>query len=160
MDALYPFADVLCERVVHLPDWGIVIFAARRDLGGTPGWSLHQIPFYFVRISDRQSLGTALASVHCDADQWSADGASRAGCRGFARALFRRLDEVGSVATNAPAECTDCVVLGGEKTNGSIMVSSRTLYDCLFCCDGTRPRRDRGRVRSCRLVAQFSLLQF
>ena len=37
--------------------------------------------------------------------------------RDFARPLFRHLDEVGSVVTNAPAECTDCVVLGGKKTS-------------------------------------------
>jgi hypothetical protein len=55
----------------HMPFFQIMfapIFGLR-DLGGGSDWSFHQISFYFVRISDRQSLGATLASVHCNAAQ-------------------------------------------------------------------------------------------
>ena len=94
LDAIHPAADVLRGRVVHLSHRHAAFFPARGRLGGPPGRGFHELSFYFVRISNGQSVGAALVVVHRGAARRRDECAARNGGRSSLRVLLRHLDEI------------------------------------------------------------------
>ena len=146
--------------MVHLPNWRNTFLTARWRVGDHSDRSFYQVSFRLVRVSDRQPLGAAMASVRAYACQWKADSASSFEGRAFARVLLQCLNEIVFVATCAPGRRIDCALSGGEKKAGSIMATSGALYSGFFLHNLLSSWNHRGRVRSRRCVARVLLLQF
>src|SRR5215813_8159617 len=113
--------------MVHVPNRGVPLFAARWGLGSHFGRSLHKVSFYVVRISDRQSLGSPMASVHRRAGWWNADNVSGDGRRTCDGVLFRHLDEIAAVVDLSAGRRCRCVVVGRKKKTWPVMGASDAL---------------------------------
>ena len=94
MAAVPAVARVFRGRMVHLPDRGTAFFAARRCLGRHRGGILRRLSFLFFPVSNGQPLDTDLVVVRYGLGWRFRYCPALVGGGYFARALFRRVDEV------------------------------------------------------------------
>src|SRR2546430_15626554 len=123
--AIHFVPDVFRRGVVHLSHWHSAFLPARRALDGHSGWFLRLLLFRLARISDRQCLGAALASLHPGANERRVEHSLRACCRSSSRALLRRVAEIDAVLAVNPGGCFTCAIACWPRETRPILDSSR-----------------------------------
>src|SRR5438067_2262771 len=139
LDAIHSFADVLCGSLVHLPGGRPALLASRRRVGGSARRFLPHLSSYFIRISNRQSLGASLVDVYRRSHQRVHESTANAN-RGIAsRVLLRDFDEIDALVTGDRRCRIYRDAVGRPRTGNSIVEPIASLRSDISWRSRPRP---------------------